>query len=127
MAFEYSISHEDSLIRVTVTGSPDYLSLDRLWHDIVTRCKRHDCFRILGESATEEWHSADSYDHAAVFEAAGVTNDYRIAWVERNPDAKEAIKLAEAVVNNRGVETARAFDNKADAQRWLDEKPGTTT
>ena len=127
MPFKYTIEHEDSLIRVAVTGSPDYLSTDRLWHDIVVRCKQNNCFRILGESATEDWQNADSYDHAAIFEAAGVTREYRIAWVERNPDAKEAIKLAEAVVSNRGHETALVFDNVADAKCWLGQEPGTTT
>ena len=127
MPLKYSIKHEDSLIRVTVTGTPDYLSTDRLWHDILSRCKQHNCFRILGESATEEWQNEDSYDHAAIFEAAGVTQEHRVAWVEKNPDAKEAIKLAEAVVSNRGFEMARAFDNVASAKRWLDDKTGTTT
>ncbi len=123
MPLKYSIRHEDSLIRVAVTGSPDYLTLDRLWHDIVAHCKRHGCLKVLGESTSEQWENADAYDHAAIFEAAGVTNQYRIAWVEQDPDAKEAIKLAEAVVNNRGIETARVFDSLAAAQRWLAEIP----
>jgi len=127
MSLKYTITHEDSLIRVAVSGSPDYLSTDRLWHDIVARCKKENCFRVLGESATEEWRSEDSYDHAAIFEAAGVTQDYRVAWVEQNPDAKEAIKLAEAVIRNRGLDKARAFEDLADAKRWLDEKPVTPT
>jgi len=122
MPLEYSIKHEDSLIRVTVTGSPDYLSTDRLWHDIVANCKRHQCLKVLGESETEQWRDSDAYDHAAIFEVAGLSNEYRVAWVEKNPEAKKAIKLAEAVVNNRGFETARAFSSVADAKRWLAEK-----
>jgi len=122
MPLKYSIKHENSTVRVSVTGSPDYLELDRLWHDIIAYCKRHNLFRILGESTTDEWQDADAYDHAPIFEAAGVTNDYRVAWVEQNPAAREAIKLAEAVVNNRGLETARTFDNIADAKRWLGEE-----
>lgn len=122
MPLKYSIKDENSIVRVSVTGSPDYLELDRLWHDIIAYCKRHNFFRILGESTTEKWQDADAYDHAPIFEAAGVTNDYRVAWVEQNPTAREAIKLAEAVVNNRGLETARTFDNIADARRWLVEE-----
>lgn len=120
MPLKYSIKHENSLVRVSVTGSPDYLDLDRLWHDIVGHCKRHGCQKILGESRTEQWKNTDAYDHAAIFEAAGVTNDHRIAWVEQDPDASESIRLAQAVVNNRGFENARTFDNVADAKRWLD-------
>lgn len=124
MPLDYSIKYDNSLIRVSVTGSPDYLELDRLWHDIVAHCKRHDCLKVLGESTSEQWEKTDAYDHAAIFEANGVTNDYRIAWVEQDPDAREAIKLAQAVVNNRGIETARAFNSLASAKRWLLEGAG---
>ena len=121
MAFKFKIWHEDPVIRVSVTGSPDYLSTDKLWHDIVTACKDHNCLKVLGESATEDWQDADAYDHAAIFEAAGLSNLYRVAWVENNSGAREKVKLAEAVVNNRDVVTSRLFDTLAEARRWLDQ------
>lgn len=120
MPLEYSITFEDSLIRVAVTGTPDYLSTDRLWHDIAANCERHECSSILGESETAEWQQADSYDHASIFEAAGISPDIRIAWVEKNEKARDSVKLAEAVLQNRGFTTARVFDNIADAENWLD-------
>ena len=123
MPWEYSIRYEDSLIRVTVTGTPDYLSTDRLWHDIVANCKRHECSKILGESETEEWQEADAYDHAPIFEAAGLSRQVRIAWVEKNEEARTSIKLAEAVVRNRGFATARVFDDITEARRWLADVP----
>ena len=46
-------------------------------------------------------------------------NGFRIAWVEKNAATKEWIKLSEAVVRNRDLATARAFDSVADAKRWL--------
>lgn len=124
MPFEYSIKHEDSLIRVTVTGSPDYLSTDQLWRDIVANCKRYECPRVLGESETEQWQDSDAYDHASIFQAAGVSNRYRIAWVEKNPEARDSVRLAEAVVKNRGFEKARLFGSVAEAKRWLAEEAG---
>ena len=122
MPLEYSIRYEDALIRVKVTGSPDYLSTDRLWHDIVAACQEHDCLKILGESNTENWKEEDAYDHAPIFEAAGMSSRYRVAWVEANATARETIKLAEAVVNNRDVVTGRIFSSLADAERWLAEE-----
>jgi hypothetical protein len=121
MAFKYEIWHEEPLIRVSVTGSPDYLSLDKLWHDIVATCEVHGCLKVLGESATEPLKDEEAYDHAAIFEAAGMSNLYRVAWVEKNEDALEKTKLAEAVVNNRDLVTGRAFDNPTEARRWLSE------
>lgn len=121
MSFEYSIRYEQPLIRVTVTGSPDYLSTDRLWQDIAATCREHGCLKILGESETDGWQDADAYDHAPIFESAGLSNRYRVAWIEKNTMAREAIKLAEAVVTNRGVVTGRVFDSINEAMQWLDE------
>lgn len=123
MSLQYSIRHEDPVVRVTVTGSPDYLSLDQLWRDIVACCREHHCLKVLGSSRTEEWTDEDAYDHAAIFEAAGVTNRFRVAWVEENVAAMQAIKLAKAVVTNRDVVTGRVFASLAKAKRWLDETP----
>ena len=122
MSFEYAIRYEDALILVTVTGSPDYLSTDKLWHDIVACCKEHDCLKILGTSDTEQWKKSDAYDHAPIFEAAGLSNRYRVAWVEKNASARETIRLAEAVVNNRKVATGRVFESVTEAKRWLAEE-----
>ena len=122
MPFDYSIRYEDAVNRVQVTGSPDYLSTDRLWHDIVAACQERDCLKVLGESNTEDWKEEDAYDHAPIFEAAGMSSRYRVAWVEANATARETIKLAEAVVNNRDVVTGRIFSSLADAERWLAEE-----
>jgi len=124
MALEYSIDNQDTFIEVSVRGSPDYLSIDRLWHDIADACNRHNCFKILGSSNTKNWTEHESYDHAAIFEAAGITTGHRIAWVEENPKSKEPIKLAETVVNHRHVATGRLFDNMDEAKRWLFEENG---
>ncbi len=119
MVPEYTITPEPALISVTVEGLPDYLSIDKLWNDIVAACNQHQCFDILGTSNLEPAPSGEAYSHAAIFEAAGVHNGFRIAWVEENPAAKEWIKLSEAVVRNRDLATARAFDSVAEAKRWL--------
>ena len=119
MTLNYTITPEPSMISVTVEGLPDYLSIDKLWHDIVAACNQHQCFDILGSSNSELAPTDEAYSHAAIFEAAGVHNGFRIAWVEENAAAKEWIKLSEAVVRNRNLATARVFDSVAEAKRWL--------
>lgn len=123
MALDYTIAPGPSMISVTVEGLPDYLSIDKLWRDIVAACNRHQCFHILGTSNLEPAGSSEAYDHVAIFEAAGVNRRFRIAWIEENPAAIEWIKLWEAVVRNRDLATARAFDSVADAKRWLTDRP----
>lgn len=81
----------------------------------------HGCRTILGIANIDVRTSDHAYDHAAIFEAAGITREFRIAWVELNPEVEEAARLTEAVVRNRGLAEARVFDNIADAKRWLDQ------
>ena len=119
MALKYTINPEPALMSVRVDGLPDYLSIDRLWRDIVAACKQHECFNVLGVSNLEPASASEAYNHAAIFEATGVDNGFNIAWVEENPATKEWIELAGAVVRNRGLTTARTFDSVADAKRWL--------
>lgn len=119
MALEYSIRYRDSLICVRVTGTWDYLVIDRMWHDIVASCERHQCFNILGVSNTQQWDENAAYDHASIFAAAGVSPRHRIAWVQEDAAGKGLMKLAEAVVRNRMLASARVFDSVAEAKRWL--------
>lgn len=123
MALEYAISHDNSLIRVVATGTPDYKSISELWLDIVARCKRHDCRKVLGESCTEQWLDSYAYDHATIFRAVGLSKQSQIAWVENNRDSKDSVKLTEAVIRNRGFRKARVFDSIRDASRWLAAEP----
>lgn len=125
MALKYSIRHERSLVRVVATGTPDYLSISQLWRDIVARCRQHNCLKVLGESRTERWLDTYAYDHAAIFRAVGLSEQSRIAWVELNAEARETVKLAEAVVRSRGFSKARVFDRITDAKRWLAQESDT--
>lgn len=76
-------------------------------------------FAVLGQSDTDGCSADDAYDHAAIFEAAGVDNQYRIAWVEKNLDSRDSIRLAEAVVRHRGLKTGRACDSVDEAKKSL--------
>ena len=121
MGLEYTIEEEPSLIRVTVRGKIDYLSLDRMWKDIAAACRKHRCTDILGVAEIEAPTSGDAYDHASILAIAGLNSDYRIAWVESNPQSRDTARLAEAVIRNRGLATGCMFDNVADARQWLAE------
>ena len=119
MVLQYSIRHEDSLIRVSVVGSWDYLSVERLWREIATECKRHQCLDILGESDTKQWTEGAAYDFPTIFNAAGISPRHRIAWVQKNAASRETTRLVGAVLRNRKLAKARVFDSLAEAKRWL--------
>lgn len=119
MALEYSIEREQALIKVTVCGALDYVSMDQMWKDILVACKKYNCSNILGIANIESPSNSDAYDHASIFDAIGMSPDFRIAWVENNATAVELAKLAEAVIRNRELAEGRVFGNAREARRWL--------
>jgi hypothetical protein len=121
MSLEYSITHEQSYVEINVRGQGDYLSTDKMWKDIAAACQKNNCHNILGVADIGVRSLEHAYDHAAIFEAAGMTSQYRIAWVETNPLAQESAKLVEAVIRNRGLADGRVFDSVREARRWLAE------
>jgi hypothetical protein len=125
MALEYSIEHEQELIKVTVRGKFDYLSMDQMWKDISAACKKNNCSSILGIANIEAPTTYDAYDHAAILDAIDVSPNLHIAWVENNPAATEMAKLAEAVIRNRDLATGRVFGSTFKARRWLAEVANT--
>jgi len=119
MQLEYSVTFKPPYVEVHVSGEPDYLSTNMMWKKIASACERHECRNILGIANIETRSSEHAYDHAAIFEAAGVTAEFRIAWVETNRDAIDLAKLVEAVIRNRGLAEARVFDDVQKARKWL--------
>ena len=121
MPLRYDIELEPSLVKVTVHGKLDYMSLDQLWSTIVTACRKHNCRNILGIAYIENPTAGDAYDHAEIFDVAGLTTNIRIAWVEQNPEAQDLASFTEAVIRNRGLATGRVFSSEKKARRWLAE------
>ena len=73
---------------------------------------------------TKEVHTAPVvstyiwYKVGARNEQLGITGDYRIAWVELNPKAFDAVYFVETVLVNRGY-MARLFSDVDEAKEWL--------
>lgn len=121
MGLEYSIAHEQSFIKVSVSGTPDYLSIHRVWSAVAQACDTHDCRNVLGESDLDLPISiTDAYEHDSLFQALGITPDYRIAWAEKNSEAKEVARFIETVLLNRGRVKGHVFDNISEARLWLE-------
>ena len=119
MALQFVITYEQTHVEVHVSGQPDYLSTEKMWKNIAAACQNNNCHNILGVANIDVLSSEHAYDHAAIFEAAGMTDEYRIAWVELNPGVKEMVKLIEAIARNRGLAEGRVFDDITEAKRWL--------
>jgi hypothetical protein len=118
--FEYSISHDDSLVNVITQGFFDYLKAYEMWKAIVATCDKSGCFQVLGETQrAAPIPLIDAYEHVALIESVGVTPDYRIAWVAKDPPVLERLRLIESILRDRSLFNVSIFESKADATRWL--------
>ncbi len=82
-------------------------------------CEDVRCFKILGVTEfSNPLTTMEAYDHQNIFEEAGITQKYRIAWAEKNPEARKMIKFIETVLRNRGLEV-RLFSDVVEAKQWL--------
>ncbi len=91
-----------------------------MWKAIVAACRANGCTRILGTSNLRAtMPSPDAYESFGIFEAVGISDDYRIAWVAGNPDVLEQLRVVEAVLKNRGFINHCVFDSPDKARDWL--------
>ncbi len=122
MTLNYSITPEENMIVVRVSGVPDRPAVLDLWRDVVAAAREHGCFDVLGIASTERpMELGDALEIEALFSAAGVTSNFRIAWLNPNPAARPMIDLVEELIRNRDMAEARFFENEADARGWLAE------
>ena len=119
MEDQFQITYEGNYIQVRLQGSEDLGVASRLWPLILEACKDNDCFKVLGiAKASSPLGPMDAYNHAELFNKLGINHQYRIAWVELNPEAYEATHFAETVLNNRGL-PGRLFADVSEAKQWL--------
>ena len=113
------VSFEGDHVLVHADGDKDHFYIQRLWREIASVCKQHECYRILGlAQTTTPVEAVDGYDLHALFREYGIDHRYRIAWVELNEDARSVVEFVETVLVNRGL-PGRLFDNESEARAWL--------
>ena len=117
---DYHIEFQDcpGYLKATVTGQNSRETVAAYLKDLLSECRRRDCFRVLIDErlagprldAMEVFAVASkgSLDALGVFDA--------IAYVDR--DMGPMGEFAETVAINRGMPVA-FFDNEDDAKRWL--------
>ena len=119
MTVAYTITYNGRYLEIISVGRKSIARSRKMYQEVVKLSERHQCFDILGVSLSEEpMNISDAFDHAEMFVELGIGNQYRIAWVETNPDAMEPLEFAEDVLYNRGL-PGQLFDNLEAARNWL--------
>lgn len=119
MRNKLEITFEGDYIRVIADGDKDYLFVDRLWRELAAICEKHDCYNVLGIANTSTpVEAVDGYDLAGLFRELSIGQNYRIAWVELDEDARDTTAFVQTVLANRGL-PGLLFDTEAEARKWL--------
>jgi len=120
MAYNFDISHSESLIQVHVFGTLDESAIRRLWTAIVEACDSANCYDILGVSELDEpFSTKDAFNHHEIFTEVGVGLDHRIAWVSKDIESHDIIKFTETVLVNRSKLNGALFQSVDEAKLWL--------
>jgi hypothetical protein len=113
------VTFEGDHILVIANGEKDYRFLDRLWREVAMACNRHDCYDVLGlADTTTPIEAVEGYDLPLLFRELGIGRQYRIAWVEKNLDARDTLEFIEAVLADRGL-PGKLFETEDEARKWL--------
>ena len=119
------VSFEGDHVLVIADGDKDYRYMNRLWREVAMVCEQHDCYNVLGLADTSTpVEAVDGYDLPAIFRELGIGQHYRIAWVEKDEDARGTLEFVETVLSNRGL-PGRLFETEAQAREWLLGPDGT--
>ena len=116
---ELIITFEGDHTKILSNGEKNYDFAVRVWSEAVAACEKNDCYDILGiADTTVPLTTFEGYEHADLFEHLGISNKYRIAWVELNAETYQAAYFVETVLFNRGF-PARVFLEVDEAKDWL--------
>ncbi len=119
MANSYEITFEGDYVKVLSNGDKDLEFATNLWSAIAETCHTHNCFDVLGIAETSSPVSIwEGSQHAQLFRDLGIIRNYRIAWVELNPQARRATYFIETVLFNRGL-PGRLFSTVTEAKEGL--------
>lgn len=121
--YRYSVAYDENVVRVSTSGSFDYLKALEMWKEIMATCEQHQCFDILAISlVAKPLPAPDLFNSGEFFDAVGLTPRHRLAVVNNNEDVRESYKVAAAALKTRRAAapfSAAAFSNERDARRWL--------
>ncbi|MDJ0813166.1 MAG: hypothetical protein QNJ23_05520 [Woeseiaceae bacterium] len=113
------VTFEGDHVLVIANGDKDYRYMEKLWREVATACDQHDCYNVLGLADTRTpVEAVEGYDLPNVFRDVGIGPHYRIAWVEKNVDARDTIEFVQTVLANRGM-PGLVFETEQEARTWL--------
>lgn len=119
MSYELNYTFENDYLSIKLKADNNFETSNALWRDLYELSIKYNCKNILVISNSEPLSTMSAYDHASMIKETGITYQYRIAWLEMNPEAREIDKFIENVLANRGIVQAKLFLDEPEAKKWL--------
>ena len=120
MGLNLTITPQNEYIDVKVSGIATYASAIHLWQSIAQTCEEQQCFKVLGEQSVKNSLSTmEAWNHQKIFEEAGITSKFKIAWVDTNPHTYDTTNFIRTVLRNRDIAYGKLFSDITIAKDWL--------
>lgn len=114
------ITFEGEYVFVRSDGDKNMSNAKLLWTEISKICNESKCYKVLGMSSSENPFSiTESFQFAELFKEIGITNKFKVAWIEINPKAQNTLNLVENVLHRRGLIQGHIFNDINLAKIWL--------
>ncbi|MDD5091974.1 MAG: hypothetical protein PHQ23_13795 [Candidatus Wallbacteria bacterium] len=114
------VTYKYNYVHVQNFGQMNLDPSSNRWHDIKDECDKNNCYKILGETfGTDKLKPADSYQLMEVLRGAGITADFKIAWVFHFVESYDKMLPAQEFLNQSGQVNARLFKTVEEALEWL--------
>lgn len=124
MAYELKIEHFEDYISVEITGVRNSLSSisdsKNMWIELLAICTEKEIKKVLAVSKLTGRLGAvpmfNIVDHVVKY---GISRQYKLAYVDLNPESLIDNKFGETVAYNRGYQFIKVFGEIDPAKEWL--------
>ncbi|MBT8235018.1 MAG: hypothetical protein KJO04_02400 [Bacteroidia bacterium] len=116
---EFIIYDKEDYIQVHANGAKTFEFAASMWQEVVKRCNTEKKFKILGIALTSDPLKKEEADNLLpFFKELGLDQNYKIAWVELNPEYYDIILYSESLMSSNGID-AKFFYEVGHAKAWL--------
>lgn len=116
---EYIFYTKDDYIQVHSNGVKNLDFAISMWTRVVEECEQNNIYKVLGIALTSEPLKKEEADKLLpVFKELGLDKEFKIAWVELNPEFYDICLYSEELISANGV-NVKFFYEVEHARNWL--------
>jgi len=119
MDYELSYTFKEKFLLIQVKGADNYEIAEIFFSKLFDLCNEYNCKKILVISNSKPLSTREAYSIKDLLKEIGYSFEYRMAWIENNPDTIKIDKFIETVFQNWFSINAKLFSEESEAKNWL--------